>query len=164
MPPIHGTTSNDGDRSHNSRHSHSHHSRDHSHNGDHHSRHSRDSGHRSGNNGHGNGTSSSSSPTHQQSPKAAFRECLTELNLPSGLLSSVLDAYKSCDSRLWLLDNSSAMKVRDSHVVRGLNKTGSGATMIVESMDNVTRWEELYETVTFHAKMAAHCWIPTKVC
>ncbi|KAL7533894.1 hypothetical protein ACHAXR_005518 [Thalassiosira sp. AJA248-18] len=102
---------------------------------------------------------SSSQPA---SPKSAFRECLTSLSLPPGLLSSVLQSYQTCDSRLWLIDNSSSMKIRDSHVGRGCNQHGSGANAIIERLDNVSRWGELQETVAFHAKMASHCWIPTK--
>ena len=94
-------------------------------------------------------------------PKSALRECLASLALPPGLLSSVLQSYTHCDSRLMLIDNSSAMKVRDSHVGRVVNKRGTGGA-VLESVDNVTRWEELQECVAFHCGMASKCWIPTK--
>ncbi|KAL7527561.1 hypothetical protein ACHAXR_002014, partial [Thalassiosira sp. AJA248-18] len=90
------------------------------------------------------------------STKAALRESLASLGLPSGLLSSVLQSYQSCDSRLWLIDNSAFMKVRDSHVGRG------GSDGIIERVDNVSRWQELQEAVAFHAKISSRCWMPTK--
>lgn len=105
----------------------------------------------------------------QPSPSAtrsAFRDCLSSLGLPAPLLPSVLRAYDECDSRLWLLDNSSMMRVRDSHVGRCTGGSpGSGPTsetIRVDRCDNASRWEELQETVAFHARMASRCWIPTK--
>jgi len=89
--------------------------------------------------------------------KAALGECLASLNLPPGLLSSVYQTYLNCDSRVWLLDNSSRMQVRDSHINR--NGCTRGA---IERVDGGSRWEELKECVTFHTKMASECWIPTK--
>ena len=78
--------------------------------------------------------------------KAPLREFLNGVGLPSGLLESVLQSYESLDSRLWLLDNSSAMKVRDSHVARSSRRTKLGTNVgAIERMDNVSRWEELYE-------------------
>ena len=78
--------------------------------------------------------------------KAPLREFLNGVGLPSGLLESVLQSYESLDSRLWLLDNSSAMKVRDSHVTRSSHRTKLGSNDgAIERLDNVSRWEELYE-------------------
>ena len=108
--------------------------------------------------------SSLSSPT---APKSAFREFLAHLGLPRGLLSSVMACYKSCNSTLWILDNSSSMKVRDSHVV--VCPGGSGGSgyddnpKVVESRDNVTRWREVLDCVSFHSYMASKCWIRTKM-
>ena len=50
------------------------------------------------------------------------------------------------------------MQVKDSHVGR-ISSSNEGVIKIV---DNVTRWEELQESVSFHCKMASKCWIPTK--
>jgi len=93
------------------------------------------------------------------SSKAALGECLASLNLPSGLLSSVYQTYLTCDSRVWLLDNSSRMQVRDSHISINCNGNTRGA---IERFDGGTRWEELKECVAFHTRMAYECWIPTK--
>ena len=92
------------------------------------------------------------------SSKTALRECLaSSIGLPHELLSLAYQSYKSCDSWVWLLDNSSRVKVRDSHVGRRGEEKGS-----IERVDDVMRWEELHECVAFHTKMASQCWIPTK--
>jgi len=49
------------------------------------------------------------------------------------------------------------MKVPDSHVGRAGREPGS-----IQRVDDVTRWEELKECVSFHADMASRCWIPTR--
>lgn len=72
------------------------------------------------------------------------------LRLPSGILSSVLECTNSCNSTLWLLDSSSSMKVRDSRVV-----CSDGMT----SINEVCRWHELRDCVSFHSYMASKCWI-----
>ncbi|KAL7545163.1 hypothetical protein ACHAWF_008518 [Thalassiosira exigua] len=93
----------------------------------------------SGGEGGGGGSPSSSKAAR------AFRDCLSSLDLPPSLLPPVLESYAKCQSRLWIVDNSSRMKVRDSHVGRGRNRNGSGEA-IVERIDDVSRWEELQET------------------
>jgi hypothetical protein len=35
---------------------------------------------------------------------------------------------------------------------------------VIMKEDGVSRWSELQQCVDFHLKMAARCWIPTKVC
>ena len=134
-----------------------------------------DSSDRSG--GRSSGRSSKSSPTksprhkQQQSQsnnnKLAIKEYLSTLKLPPGIFSSVLQSYNITDSRLYLLDNSSSMKIRDSHLATN-NTNGRrssrtlDSTKQIECVDNVTRWDELSECILFHAKMASKCWIPTK--
>lgn len=104
------------------------------------------------------------------SSKAALRDSLASLGLPPGLLASVYESYKSTDSRLWLVDNSSRMKIRDSHVARKkkrgsvLERSIDEGGDAVERIDGVTRWEEARDCVLFHSHMASKCWIPTKIC
>ena len=135
-----------------------------------------DSSERSG--GRSSGRSSKSSPT-KSSPrhskqsqsnnnnKLAIKEYLSTLKLPPGIFSSVLQSYNITDSRLYLLDNSTSMKIRDSHLATN-NTNGRrssrtlDSTKQIECVDNVTRWDELSECILFHAKMASKCWIPTK--
>jgi len=84
-----------------------------------------------------------------------LQQYLKGMGLPQGLVSTISRNYKSCDSRLWLIDNSLSMKVKDSHLI-------GGSLENIQKKDNVSRWEEMRESVAFHAKMAARCWIPTK--
>ncbi|KAL7526715.1 hypothetical protein ACHAXR_001618, partial [Thalassiosira sp. AJA248-18] len=84
-----------------------------------------------------------------------LHQYLKGLGLPEGLASTVSRNYKSCDSRLWLIDNSSSMKVRDSHLI-------GGSLESIQKKEPVSRWEELQETLAFHAKMSVRCWMPTK--
>ena len=94
-----------------------------------------------------------SASTHRiskASTRASIQDFLATLRLPSGILSSVLECNNSCNSTLWLLDSSSSMKVRDSRVV-----CSDGMTCI----DEVSRWRELRDCISFHAYMASKCWI-----
>ena len=101
------------------------------------------------------------------SPASVFKEFLATLGLPRGLLSSVMACYNSCQLTLWLLDNSSSMKVRDSHVVVYPGDSGGSGyddnPKVVASRDNVTRWHEVLDCVSFHSYMASKCWIRTKM-
>ena len=134
-----------------------------------------DSSERSGGRSSGRSSKSSTtkSPRHNKQPsqsnnnKLAIKEYLSTLKLPPGIFSSVLQSYNITDSRLYLLDNSSSMKIRDSHLATN-NTNGRrssrtlDSTKQIECVDNVTRWDELSECILFHAKMASKCWIPTK--
>jgi len=93
---------------------------------------------------------SASTRSSQASKRASIQEFLATLRLPSGILSSVLECTNSCNSTLWLLDSSSAMKVRDSRVV-----CSDGMT----SIDEVSRWHKLRDCIAFHSYMASKCWI-----
>ena len=77
------------------------------------------------------------------------------LGLPKGVVSTVLRNYKACDSRLWLIDNSSSMSAMDSHII-------GGKLHEIKKNETVSHWQELQECVAFHAKMAARVWLPTK--
>ena len=89
-----------------------------------------------------------STRSSQASTRASIQEFLPTLRLPSGILSSVLECANSCNSTLWLLDSSSSMKVRDSRVV-----CSDGMT----SIDDVSRWHELQDCISFHSYMASKC-------
>jgi hypothetical protein len=97
-------------------------------------------------------------PSVSSSPKeAAVAELLVSLKLPRGLLSSVMGRYNTCYSMIWLLDNSSRMKVLDSNIV----KHYGGDVMKTSCVDNVSRWHELRDCISFHSHMASKCWIRT---
>ena len=79
------------------------------------------------------------------------------LRLPTGFLKSIVKAYKSIDSRLWLMENSSSMKTRDGHRAKI-----DAQLKHIKREDGHSRWAELTQTVDFHVKMSARCFIPTK--
>ena len=91
----------------------------------------------------------------------SFKELLSRMELPNGLLTSVLECYNSCYSTVWLLDNSSTMKRRD-HVVAYPIDIGEDSPKI-ECRENMTRWHELRDCVSFHSHIATKCWIRTKL-
>ena len=91
------------------------------------------------------------------SAKAALTDILASLSLPPGLLSATYQNYQHCESRIWLLDNSSRMNVRDSH----LGRPGQQVPGSIQRIDDIMRWEELEECVRFHTELASKCWIPS---
>ena len=97
-------------------------------------------------------------------PISILKEFLTTLGLPLGLLLLVMACYNLCQLTLWILDNSSSLKVRNSHVVVCPGGSGGGDNpKVVESSDKVTRRHEVQDWVSFHSYMAAKCWIHTKM-
>ena len=86
-----------------------------------------------------------------------LRHYIANLRLPIGYLISVMKVYDSIDSRLWLMENTSSMKIRDSHRA----KINSKLKHIIK-LDGHSRWAELTQVVDFHAKMSARCFLPTK--
>jgi len=107
-------------------------------------------------------SSSTSEDTKKSYPstthvKKYLQHYANALRLPAGFLASIIKAYKSTDSRLWLMDNTSSMKIRDS------NRAKIDANLKHIKKDGVrSRWTELSQTVDFHVKMSARCFIPTK--
>ena len=59
--------------------------------------------------------------------------------------------------RIWILDNSASMAVRDSHRIQGtFNNIAKG--------DGASRWEELQDCVAYQAQAASLFGLPTKFC
>lgn len=88
-----------------------------------------------------------------------LRHYLATLGLPIGCVPAITEVYNSMESRVWLIENSLEMKHNDSHLI----VFGRSFDVIMKE-DGVSRWSELQQCVDFHLKMAARCWIPTKVC
>jgi hypothetical protein len=65
-----------------------------------------------------------------------------------GLAKALLANTDSFEQRIWIVDNSGSMTITDGHRI---NETTDGKL----SITSVTRWEELQETVIYHAQMAA---------
>lgn len=77
---------------------------------------------------------------------------LDDQGFPVGMIHS-LQVQKECfPVRIWILDNSSLMKVQDAHILRGN----------CERVDHVTRWEELKDCVAYHADLAARFSMPSR--
>ena len=70
-----------------------------------------------------------------------------------GMINAFHSHKDSFPLRVWILDNSSAMGVRDAHIVRGNQ---------LQSIDNVTRWEELKDCLIFHTELTARFLLPTR--
>ena len=98
-------------------------------------------------------------PSVSSSHKAAVQELLASLKLPRRLLPPVMERYNSCNLTIWLLDNSSRMKVCDSNIVKHID--GYDAGMKITRINNVSRWHELRDCMTFHSHMASKCFIRT---
>jgi hypothetical protein len=64
-----------------------------------------------------------------------------------GLANALEENAKSFALRIWVVDNSESMIIKDGHKVSEVN--GS------LDMTSVTRWEELQDTVIYHAQMSA---------
>lgn len=70
-----------------------------------------------------------------------------------GMIRAFHSQKESFPLRVWILDNSSAMNVRDAHIVRGNQ---------LQSINNVTRWEELKDCLLFHTELTARFLLPTR--
>lgn len=77
---------------------------------------------------------------------------LEQQGFSSGLIRAV--ATTAFPLRIWILDNSEAMTVNDSHRICGT----------FDNLQNVsvTRWEELQDCVAYHSQMAALFMFPTR--
>jgi len=89
-------------------------------------------------------------------PENALHKCLADLDLPLAMFPAVWQNYQACDSHLVVIDNSSLMKVKDSHIGRN-SKDGR-----IKQISRITRWDELQEAMSFNCKLASKCWVPTK--
>lgn len=77
---------------------------------------------------------------------------LEQQGFSSGLIRALATA--AFPLRIWILDNSGAMNVNDSHRISGT----------FDNLQNlaVTRWEELQDCVAYHSQMAALFMFPTR--
>ena len=64
-----------------------------------------------------------------------------------GLAKALMANTVSFEQRIWIVDNSGSMTITDGHRI---NETADGKL----NMTTVTRWEELQDTVIYHAQMA----------
>lgn len=104
-------------------------------------------------------TSSVKLPPPANEGELNLRHYFHTLGLPLGLLPSILKVYHSMESRIWVIENSLEMMHKDSHLLSTVGNFDK-----IEKEDGASRWSEVQQCVDFHMKMAARCWIPTKVC
>jgi hypothetical protein len=90
--------------------------------------------------------------------EANLRHYLTKLGLPSGLHAAIESVYNSMESRIWIVDNSLHMNIRDCALMLADDKLER-----ITKEEGASRWSEQLQCVDFHMKMAARAWIPTKV-
>jgi hypothetical protein len=64
-----------------------------------------------------------------------------------GLANTLSENAESFALRIWVVDNSESMIIKDGHIISEANGN--------LEMKSVTRWEELQDTVIYHAQMAA---------
>ena len=69
---------------------------------------------------------------------------LKELQFPDGLARTMVEAHRMYPLRIWIVDNSGSMSIND-----GKRLVGGGKVI------RCSRWEELRETVFFHANFSA---------
>ena len=74
-------------------------------------------------------------------------EILLQQGFSLGLARALAENTDSFDSRIWVVDNSGSMQIGDGHRV---SETDGKITL-----QPVTRWEEIQDTVIYHSQMAA---------
>jgi len=77
---------------------------------------------------------------------------LLQQGVPSGMARALQSQKQQFAVSFWLLDNGSAMQVRDAHLL-GRDQ---------DDVRGVTRWEELRDCVAYHADFAARFGLPTR--
>jgi len=73
---------------------------------------------------------------------------LTKLGLPSGLHGAVRSVYDSMESRIWILDNSYDMNIKDCSLIKAHDKLET-----IGREGGVSRWDEQLQCVDFHLKV-----------
>ncbi|KAK3239400.1 hypothetical protein CYMTET_50677 [Cymbomonas tetramitiformis] len=84
----------------------------------------------------------------RKEPPTTAATYLTSQGFPSGLQREILAAARDIPNRIWIVDNSSSMSTPDGKRI----VAGQGGR---RRMLQCTRWEELRDSVTFHAELAA---------
>jgi hypothetical protein len=72
---------------------------------------------------------------------------LLEQGFSLGLAKALAENADSFDQRIWVVDNSGSMQIGDGHRVSEIDGK--------ITMQPVSRWEELQDTVIYHSQMAA---------
>ena len=89
--------------------------------------------------------------TAPQQPNPNQLAFLQSQGFPLGMIQTIMNVKDSFPLRVWILDNSTSMKVRDSHVLKPDYQQVS-----------VTRWEELRDCVSYHSDFYTLFGMPTR--
>ena len=74
----------------------------------------------------------------------------------TGLVLALDESASRYDSRIWIVDNSGSMQLGDgSRIIKEAKKGGKQKSI------DCTRWDEMAETVKYHAQMASTLDCPT---
>lgn len=76
---------------------------------------------------------------------------LQKQGFPSGMIRFIHSQKPAFPLRVWIIDNSLYMSVKDAHIIRGN----------YQNLD-ATRWEELQDCVAYHAQFAAMFALPVR--
>jgi hypothetical protein len=97
---------------------------------------------------------SHSSPSPNLQPMSPEQlQYLQNQGFSTGMIRAFHIQKESFPLRVWILDNSAAMSVRDAHIVRVNHQ---------QTIDNVTRWDELKDCLFFHTDLTARFLLPTR--
>lgn len=102
----------------------------------------------------GMGSSYSDAVSYQEAGKLAL---IREQGFSSGLAKALAWNANMFSNRYWIVDNSGSMEVGDGHRIT----VGSGGKTVCQQ---VTRWQEIQETVQYHCEMASLLASPTHFC
>lgn len=98
----------------------------------------------------------SSKEDEQQQQQHERMMCLVEQGFTPSLAQNVIEAKSTQPLTIWIVDNSGSMNTPDGK--RLLETTQANDIRVV----SCTRWEELKETVMYHAQLSALLESPTK--
>lgn len=80
---------------------------------------------------------------------------LEQQGFTTGLIQAVSYYINTIPLRIWVLDNSASMQVRDGHRI-------TGSTFQNLTSSDCSRWEEAQDEVAFHAYMSGALGVPTR--
>jgi hypothetical protein len=80
---------------------------------------------------------------------------MASLGLPPGVIERVLESCDEFSERIWIIDNSGSMSTSDGHRLAQDAKDR-------DCMVACSRWEELADSLRFHAQLAAKLRAPTQ--
>ena len=95
------------------------------------------------------GPSGTSAKTSRQMEMKQFTELIRQ-GYSTGLARALVENVNAFDFRFWVVDNSGSMLIGDGHRYVPSGK-GDGSLKAVPC----TRWQEISETVKYHAQMAS---------